>query len=271
MLRRTVIKATALSTLLLPALVTVAPATAQAQQLPSSHSVVSNNWSGYILEGSYTKVVGTFRVPTLTTGVPTSGVVAEWVGIDGWQNSDLIQAGVNLSGSECDGAGQDGLSPNPGHLFWVCAWTATVEGGVYSQGPIPTLTVSGGDVVTVTIWQEQVGLWGTQLKDQTTGALWSNYVAYNSSGTSAEWVVEDPGTPGQGCGVVIANYRGQCPLPAFYPAVKFSGLGIAPPAQLPVTQLRVFLGDSEGGIVARPSPLHSVGSDVYFTDRYVGD
>jgi hypothetical protein len=269
MLRRTVIKVIALFTLLLPAL--VAPATAQAQQLPSSHSVVSNNWSGYILEGSYTKVVGTFRVPTLTTGVAPYGEVAEWVGVDGSGNTTLLQAGVSLSGSECDGSGMNGLSAYPGHVYYVCAWTAEVVDGAFIEGPIPTLLVRGGDTVTVTLWQQAQGLWGIQLKDQTTGADWSTFMTYNSPGTSAEWVVEDPGMPGQGCGVVVGGLLGQCPLPAFYPAVKFSGLGIYPPAPLPATVLRVSLGDSEGGIVARPSPMHSVGSDVYFTDSYVGE
>src|ERR1700678_98156 len=55
----------------------------------------SGNWSGYVLTGKYAEVKGTFTVPSVPS--PT-GVAAEWVGIDGVSNEDLIQAGVSESG-----------------------------------------------------------------------------------------------------------------------------------------------------------------------------
>jgi len=58
----------------------------------------SSNWSGYaVTDGPYTAVTGTFTVTSLDSGDTTSEDLAEWVGIDGFNNSSLIQAGVEES------------------------------------------------------------------------------------------------------------------------------------------------------------------------------
>lgn len=263
MLRRTVIKVIALFTLLLPALVTVAPATAQAQPAtPHITSVESPNWSGYEVDGSYTEVQGAFTVPYPTTGLTTSGALAVWVGLDGWWDTDLIQAGVTLEGSECNGGGvNEGVSANPGNVFYICPWTVTMQGGGYTEGPTPTLTISAGDTVTVSIWEAGLGSWVVDMKDNTTEAAWSTNVAYNSPGSSAEWIVEDPGMIGQGCGVVVANFLGQCPLPAYSPPVTFTGLGVWPGRNWrPASSWERMLLTAQGGVVARPSHVSVVGA-----------
>ena len=163
----------ALSTLLLPALCAPAIATAQAQPAtPRTTTVDSQSWSGYEVAGTYTVVTGTFTVPSLTTGVPLTGEAAEWIGLDGYGNDNLLQAGVGLYGSECRGASPEGVSANPGNVFYICPWVFEYQNGVPTQPSIPILAVGVGDSVKVELWQIGPGQWGVYFKDITTGATW---------------------------------------------------------------------------------------------------
>ena len=52
-------------------------------------------WSGYTYTGGPFKAVsGTFTVPGAGTGASCTANVAEWVGIDGFGNNSLVQAGI---------------------------------------------------------------------------------------------------------------------------------------------------------------------------------
>jgi hypothetical protein len=77
-------------------------------------------------------------------------------------------------------------------------------------------------------------------------------VVYTGPGTSAEWVVEDPGVVGQGCGVVVSGALGQCPMPAYEPPVSFTGLGATPAGPGDWDELGLVNG---GSVVSGPSPL----------------
>ncbi|HZC30151.1 MAG TPA: G1 family glutamic endopeptidase, partial [Gaiellaceae bacterium] len=62
--------------------------------VPTPPFDISDNWSGYYLTGSnFTAVSSTFNVPSVQSSDPSMDT-AEWVGIDGVDNSNLIQAGV---------------------------------------------------------------------------------------------------------------------------------------------------------------------------------
>src|SRR5580658_4257781 len=57
-------------------------------------SGTSRNWAGYdATNGSYTSVSGTWTIPNATGSGHTSAD-AEWVGIGGIANQDLIQSGT---------------------------------------------------------------------------------------------------------------------------------------------------------------------------------
>jgi predicted RNA-binding protein with TRAM domain len=147
----------------------------------------SYNWSGYVetTTGSFTSASGTFTVPTLTAGDAADTAMAEWVGIDGNTNSDLIQAGVEDDPS-------DGLS----------AWWEILPA---TETPISE-PVDPGDQISVSI--SEVGTacssnsaddpvssgvdWDVTITDTTQG--WSDPVplCYDGPGSSAEWVVEAP-------------------------------------------------------------------------------
>jgi hypothetical protein len=77
---------------------------AMAPTLPASASPVpikmvrSSNWSGYALTGSaFTGVTGTFNVPIPLKSPDCLEETSVWVGVDGANNSDHLQAGVDES------------------------------------------------------------------------------------------------------------------------------------------------------------------------------
>jgi hypothetical protein len=156
----------------------------------------------------------------------------EWVGIDGWPGTsgagDLIQAGIMESMVPCEGDSDNPNNPayNPDE-FYICPWTIFIENGQATEGPIPNLTVNGGDSVTVTIWQQSGTDWAISLTDVTTGETWSiGSQYYAGPGSSAEWVVEAPGIVGSPCGSIVNREYGQCPIAPYSPDVTFSDLGL---------------------------------------------
>ncbi len=157
------------------------PTSPTSPSLPTSLDQ-SHNWSGYAATGGkYTSVTGTWTVPSLNTSSSSSstgsnrGVGATWVGIGGTSSRDLIQAGTQ---EMTDGQGRVSYS----------AWTELLPA---ASENVP-LTISPGDSVTVTISEQSAGQWLIDIKNNTTGKDYSTTVRYNSSYSSAEWVVEAP-------------------------------------------------------------------------------
>lgn len=141
---------------------------------PVGSLAFSSNWSGYALEGgSFTFAMGTFTVPNNTAA---SGVTddSEWVGIDGFANSNLIQAGV------AEDTGADGSRET--YAWWEILPAAAT--------PIPSMNVSPGDTVTVILRQLAAGSWLIEVDDVTKNQSFSTTQAYSGPGTSAEWIVE---------------------------------------------------------------------------------
>ena len=259
---------------------TVAPTTTTTTPTPTtvltstSTSLVqgpSDNWSGYVAAGGgpYTVVAGTFTVSSLTTGTPAGDAMDEWVGIDGMGGtsgaSDLIQAGIMESMVPCSGTGQDLSGPYNPDEFYICPWSFFIENGQGSEGPVPQLTISPGDSVTVEIWQQSGTDWAVAMTDTTTGQSWSvGDQYYAGPGFSAEWIVEDPGVPGEGCDVSGPNGLGQCPMAPYSPPVTFSDLGLTPTAVTTWYELTLL----QSGIDVSTSSAFSSGGT--FTVSYTG-
>jgi hypothetical protein len=179
---------------------TIAVASAALSQVPRSE-VQSQNWSGYVATpGPYTAASGNFTVPSLSPGTPGQGMLSEWVGIDGSDNSSLIQAGVTEIPDPTKTAGFD-----------LLAWWEVLPA---ANQPITTVTVSPGDEVSITIWQVSGTNWEIRLTDVTNGQSYTQDVSYTGPGTSAEWIVEAP---------TDSQTRQQLPLAPYSPAVNFSG------------------------------------------------
>jgi Peptidase A4 family/ell wall binding domain 2 (CWB2) len=145
--------------------------------------LTSSNWSGYVSTGnSYTSVTGTFTVPNLVSGTPTSDASTYWVGIDGANNTSLIQAGV-----------LEYVDPSNTNLVYIYPWWEILPAG---EVEITSVAVSAGDEVTVTIRVVSGDLWGITLTNDTNGESFTTDQVYTGPETSAEWIVEAPSQNG---------------------------------------------------------------------------
>ncbi|HLI14641.1 MAG TPA: G1 family glutamic endopeptidase [Acidimicrobiales bacterium] len=150
----------------------------------------SSNWSGYAVTpatgpaGPYTSVSASWTVPTL---VPSRRATysAAWVGIDGFDNGELIQTGTEQDYYR--GAQHDAV------------WWTTNEAG-FAEQPFTTLscsacsfTVSPGDRVQASIVETSADTWTVTVADLTTGVSGTaTGISHVGAGASAEWIVEDP-------------------------------------------------------------------------------
>jgi hypothetical protein len=140
----------------------------------------SKNWSGYALTGtSFTGVAGSWHVPQVQTPakkrqLKKSVYSSTWVGIDGYQNRSLIQAGTE----------QDLVG---GHAFYQAWWEVFPA----PESPIPSLAIHPGDGISVSI-TSGVPNWDIRVTDTTTGQSFSSLHAYHGPETSAEWIQEAP-------------------------------------------------------------------------------
>jgi hypothetical protein len=181
-------------------------------------SQTDNNpiWSGYTYTGGPFKAVGgTFTVPGPGTSVPCSANIAEWVGIDGFGNNSLIQAGI----------GEDAVNPANGQCtpgtFYAWAWTE-----LWPAASQPSsLSVHVGDKVTVSIAQASGTTWAVSISDLSDGQSYTTSVPYAGPGSSAEWIVEAPtSTQLCGTGAEPAAWAGICELAPYTPPVAFTNL-----------------------------------------------
>jgi hypothetical protein len=143
----------------------------------------STNWSGYAITGrTYTGITGHWVVPQVQTPA-TKGLrkkaaySSSWVGIDGYGNEDLIQAGTE----------QDWTGGRNGAPFYQAWWEILPA----PETPISSLAISPGDAMVVTI-SKGVSVWTITVTDTTTGKSFSTQQSYSGPEQSAEWIQEAP-------------------------------------------------------------------------------
>jgi hypothetical protein len=152
----------------------------------------STNWSGYALSGSgYTKVTGQWTVPAVSV-TRKSTYSSSWIGIDGFNNSNLIQTGTE----------QDSIGGTTKYDAW---WEILPA----AETIIPSLTIHPGDKMSASIVKGSGTLWTISLSDTTTGQTFSIQKTYTGPQTSAEWIQEAP-----------SSFRGVLPL-AHYGTITF--------------------------------------------------
>jgi len=146
----------------------------------SAVTVESSNWCGAAVTGSgFTSVTGSWTVPTLSlrSGQSASSepALAQWVGIDGFSNSALIQGGTL---SEIVSGGQENF-----------AWTEMLPASLREV----SLTVDTGDKITTTVTMTSTTSGTVTIENTTRGTSVVGTVSGGSrlSGTSAEWILED--------------------------------------------------------------------------------
>jgi hypothetical protein len=269
------------TTTVAPTTTTTSPSLEQCSQLTATAGSLpcwSDNWSGYAqTSGPYTGAQGTFTVPALTTSMTCSQELSEWVGIDGYDNQDLIQAGIDETPVD-PSTGQ--CTPGYFYIFpwWEMLPAAETPVTQWDDGT-STMSTSGhpvnmGDSITVTITQQSSG-WDITLTDNTTGETFDyaaqnngSDLSYSGPGDSAEWVLEAPYDPVVCSGYcqlppycAISSTPGQC---ASGPGSTFSQLASASTESgYALWQIYMVQGDV---VVSEPSAL----SGGFFSLTYTG-
>jgi hypothetical protein len=153
----------------------------------------ASNWSGYAETGTYTGVSSTWTVPAVAA-TTSSTYSATWIGVDGFNNSDLIQTGTE----------QDYY----GGKTHYDAWWEILPAAETEISPL-LYPVSPGDAMKASIYEtsatravgrrrgESEHVWDIVISDSTKGWSFSTSQDYSGPGTSAEWIMEAPEVNGQ--------------------------------------------------------------------------
>jgi hypothetical protein len=151
----------------------------------TSGTLEARNWSGHIFTGpTFTAISGQWVVPTVQTSA-TGEYSATWLGIDGVNNTSLIQAGTAQDTSNGTTTYDDWYEILPANETLIAS-------------------VSPGDHIQASINQDSPGTWTIAITDITSGQSFSQPFAYNGPGISGEWIEEAPTVGGQPS--VLANF-----------------------------------------------------------------
>jgi Peptidase A4 family len=156
------------------------PANAHSRRGHVTLGWTSSNWSGYAVTGStgtFHSVTGQWTVPSVSA---SSGATysSSWVGIDGFNDSNLIQTGTE----------QDYYNGAAHYYAWweILPAAETVISGI---------NVNPGDTITASISRGANGTWTIQISDGTQTSTTTH--SYSGQLTSAEWIEEAPSVGGR--------------------------------------------------------------------------
>jgi hypothetical protein len=140
----------------------------------------SSNWSGYARTAGapYTKATAQWVVPSVSAS-KGSTYSSAWVGIDGFNNSSLIQ-----TGTESD------YYSGAAHYY---AWWEILPA---AETRISSISVRPGDTMTASITKGSGSTWTITIKDVTNGQSFTTQQTYTGAGSSVEWVEEAPSIGG---------------------------------------------------------------------------
>lgn len=193
--------------------------------------LTSTNWSGYAATGgTYTSVSSSWVQPQVKC--TTRGIVAFWVGLDGWGSDSVEQ----------DGTGVDCADGSPQTFAW---WETYPANSVQEYGD----PVDPGDRLTSTVTARGDGGYDLVLTDGTKGWTENHVVGkpFGARNASAEVVAEAVGSGG-----VIT------PLPDFG-SVRFTGSTIDGGTLQAVGAQGTDLTDINGTVIAATGAADSSG------------
>jgi hypothetical protein len=187
----------------------------------------TGNWSGYVAGNAYyTGVSALIQAPL--PNAANIGAVASWVGIGGSTSEDLIQAGVE--------------EIQQGPFYAYRAWYEVLP----ESSRNIVLDIAPGAWVSVDVHEVAHNLWQVTIVNGNN--VFQRQIAYPSSHSSAEWIVEEPalynGRLVPLSGVTGANFAKMTALANGKPAM---------PAQLYPQTLGIV--SPVGSVKAAPSPL----------------
>jgi hypothetical protein len=172
---------------------TIHTATTNPVTLVVGTDTASQNWSGYVAQGSnFTMVTATWSVPAaICNGTTTFSSM--WVGIDGYGSPTVEQDGTD---SNCEGP-----APGTAHYYaWIEMYGDDADTSLNKGSEVQLANpVSAGDPMSATV-SLAAGQWTLAISDLSGGHPWnvSQPVTWNPSSKaspqqlSAEWVVERP-------------------------------------------------------------------------------
>lgn len=139
----------------------------------------SSNWSGYATaRATYTSVTGHWKVPSVSRSHKAT-YSSNWVGIDGFNNSSLIQTGTE----------SDYFNGSAHYDAW---WEILPA----AETVIPAISVRPGDVMSASITKGSGSSWTITISDSRGGSF-TIVKTYSGPGTSAEWIEEAPSVGGR--------------------------------------------------------------------------
>jgi hypothetical protein len=156
-----------------------------ARPAKTSAGWASSNWSGYAVTGStYTSVTGTWTVPTVAAS-RTATYSSNWIGIDGFNDSNLIQTGTE----------SDYYNGSAHYDAW---WEILPA----AETVIPSITVKPGDTLSASITKGSGSTWTIKITDGSQS--FTTTKTYSAPLSSAEWIEEAPSLGGRVA--TLANY-----------------------------------------------------------------
>lgn len=189
----------------------------------TSGTLEAHNWSGHIFTGpTFTAVSGQWVVPTVQLSA-AGAYSATWLGVDGVNNTSLIQAGT----------AQDTANGTTTYDDWY---------EILPANEALVASVSPGDHIQASITEDSPGTWTIAITDSTSGQGFSQAFAYSGPGTSAEWIEEAPAVDGQQS--ALANFG----------TAQFSGMAFSSSNPSPVADSTVNMvggsGNASSGAIA---------------------
>lgn len=148
----------------------------------------SSNWSGYALkrtQGAFRSISGEWIVPAVSPA-NQSTYSSIWIGIDGFNNTSLIQTGTE----------QEYVNGKAVYYAW---WEILPS----TESIIPH-PVSPGDAMRAVITKLRTGRWSIRITNKTKKWTFQTVKEYSGPQKSAEWVVEAPQI--NGVTNVLAHY-----------------------------------------------------------------
>jgi hypothetical protein len=161
----------------------------------------ASNWSGYAETGTYDGVAGTWTVPSVAA-TSSATYSSAWIGVDGFNNSDLIQTGTEedyYSGAAHYNAWWEILPAAETALpsQYTVAAGDRMRASIYETSSTTTVGGGGGRFGRGGRGGTTEHIWDITIADTTRGWSYSTSQAYNGPGTSAEWVMEAPEVNGR--------------------------------------------------------------------------
>jgi hypothetical protein len=166
--------------MLLAALSALSLLEATFNMIPDSHTIASVGWAGYIVASSFNEqkdivsVSGTWTVPTVDPS-NGDGYSSAWIGIGGQEDKTLIQVGTEQNVYNGDGS----------YGVWYELLPAL-------STRIDNFNVSPGDTMSaeIALVNPDTEQWNIQISDLTNGESFNQNFQYNSTRSSAEWILE---------------------------------------------------------------------------------